>query len=125
MVGASGDPLLRRRYSWLFSYFIMTHFTIFGYARSKMTDAKLRTTVSKTLADLTRAVFWHVKAGQSGPLACQGGSKRSRRVEAAHRYVKAVPWQVKAIKAVPWQVKTGQSGRLAVHNGSWRVKAAH
>ncbi|KAL6146399.1 hypothetical protein ACLB2K_057078 [Fragaria x ananassa] len=30
-----------------------SHFTIFGYARSKMTDAELRTMVSKMLAELT------------------------------------------------------------------------
>lgn len=31
------------------SFFSSQHFTIFGYARSKMTDAELRDMVSKTL----------------------------------------------------------------------------
>ncbi|KAL6127496.1 hypothetical protein ACLB2K_070861 [Fragaria x ananassa] len=52
------------------------HFTIFGYARSKMTDAELRTTVSKMLADLTRAAPWHVKVGQGESKWSLGGLRQ-------------------------------------------------
>ncbi|KAJ9563862.1 hypothetical protein OSB04_009022 [Centaurea solstitialis] len=54
VVGASGD-LAKRRSFLHFSHFTMKvaslrfHFTIFGYARSKMSDAELRNMVSKTL----------------------------------------------------------------------------
>ncbi|KAL6224346.1 hypothetical protein ACLB2K_003201 [Fragaria x ananassa] len=101
-----------------------------------------------------KAVPWHVKAGQSGPLACQGGSKRLRRVKVV-KPIKAVragkgsqgmSRRPKAgqsglsrsrrslgismrVKAVPWHDKAGQSGHLTCQGGSqWlrlrRVKAA-
>ncbi|CAN6464685.1 unnamed protein product [Victoria cruziana] len=53
VVGASGDLAKKKIYPALFALFyegcLPEHFTIFGYARSKMTDAELRTMVSKTL----------------------------------------------------------------------------
>ncbi|RWW67163.1 hypothetical protein BHE74_00025411 [Ensete ventricosum] len=63
VVGASGDLAKKKIFPALFALyyedclpkvrcvimFSMQHFTIFGYARSKMTDAELRTMVSKTL----------------------------------------------------------------------------
>ncbi|PKA56919.1 Glucose-6-phosphate 1-dehydrogenase, chloroplastic [Apostasia shenzhenica] len=53
VVGASGDLARKKIFPALFALFyedcLPEHFTIFGYARSKMTDAELRTLVSKTL----------------------------------------------------------------------------
>lgn len=53
VVGASGDLARKKIFPALFALFyedcLPKHFTIFGYARSKMTDAELRTMVSKTL----------------------------------------------------------------------------
>ncbi|KAG6473697.1 hypothetical protein ZIOFF_067614 [Zingiber officinale] len=51
--GASGDLAKKKIFPALFALYyedcLPKHFTIFGYARSKMTDAELRTMVSKTL----------------------------------------------------------------------------
>ncbi|KAL3511469.1 hypothetical protein ACH5RR_030870 [Cinchona calisaya] len=53
VVGASGDLAKKKIFPALFALYyegyLPQHFTIFGYARSKMTDAELRTMVSKTL----------------------------------------------------------------------------
>ncbi|KAL9663736.1 hypothetical protein QQ045_019127 [Rhodiola kirilowii] len=53
VVGASGDLAKKKIFPALFALYyedcLPEHFTIFGYARSKMTDAELRTTVSSTL----------------------------------------------------------------------------
>ncbi|PKU74122.1 Glucose-6-phosphate 1-dehydrogenase 2, chloroplastic [Dendrobium catenatum] len=53
VVGASGDLAKKKIFPALFALFyegcLPEHFTIFGYARSKMADAELRTMVSKTL----------------------------------------------------------------------------
>ncbi|KAM0003796.1 putative glucose-6-phosphate dehydrogenase (NADP(+)) [Helianthus debilis subsp. tardiflorus] len=53
VVGASGDLAKKKIFPALFALFyegcLPKHFTIFGYARSKMSDAELRTMVSKTL----------------------------------------------------------------------------
>ncbi|KAK6930787.1 Glucose-6-phosphate dehydrogenase, C-terminal [Dillenia turbinata] len=53
VVGASGDLAKKKIFPALFALFyegcLPEHFTVFGYARSKMTDAELRTIVSKTL----------------------------------------------------------------------------
>ncbi|OAY84211.1 Glucose-6-phosphate 1-dehydrogenase, chloroplastic [Ananas comosus] len=53
VVGASGDLAKKKIFPALFALYyedcLPEHFTIFGYARSKMTDAELRTMVSKTL----------------------------------------------------------------------------
>lgn len=53
VVGASGDLAKKKIFPALFALyyegFLPEHFTVFGYARSKMTDAELRTMVSKTL----------------------------------------------------------------------------
>ncbi|KAJ8478660.1 hypothetical protein OPV22_022387 [Ensete ventricosum] len=53
VVGASGDLAKKKIFPALFALYyedcLPKHFTIFGYARSKMTDAELRTMVSKTL----------------------------------------------------------------------------
>ncbi|XXG41619.1 hypothetical protein AAC387_Pa01g2050 [Persea americana] len=53
VVGASGDLAKKKIYPALFALYyencLPKHFTIFGYARSKMTDAELRKMVSKTL----------------------------------------------------------------------------
>ncbi|XP_010250646.1 PREDICTED: glucose-6-phosphate 1-dehydrogenase, chloroplastic [Nelumbo nucifera] len=53
VVGASGDLAKKKIFPALFALFyedcLPKHFTIFGYARSKMTDAELRNMVSKTL----------------------------------------------------------------------------
>ncbi|XP_020577283.1 glucose-6-phosphate 1-dehydrogenase, chloroplastic-like [Phalaenopsis equestris] len=53
VVGASGDLARKKIFPALFALFyedcLPEHFTIFGYARSKMADAELRTMVSKTL----------------------------------------------------------------------------
>ncbi|KAJ6705139.1 GLUCOSE-6-PHOSPHATE 1-DEHYDROGENASE 2 CHLOROPLASTIC [Salix purpurea] len=54
VVGASGDLAKKKIFPALFALYYEViwwqHFTIFGYARSKMTDAELRNMVSKTLA---------------------------------------------------------------------------
>ncbi|MQL73178.1 hypothetical protein Taro_005547 [Colocasia esculenta] len=53
VVGASGDLAKKKIFPALFALYyedcLPKHFTIFGYARSKMTDAELRNMVSKTL----------------------------------------------------------------------------
>ncbi|KAL7606911.1 glucose-6-phosphate 1-dehydrogenase, chloroplastic [Lactuca sativa] len=53
VVGASGDLAKKKIFPALFALFyegcLPEHFTIYGYARSKMSDAELRTMVSKTL----------------------------------------------------------------------------
>ncbi|KAL0364350.1 UNVERIFIED_CONTAM: Glucose-6-phosphate 1-dehydrogenase, chloroplastic [Sesamum angustifolium] len=53
VVGASGDLAKKKIFPALFALYyedcLPEHFTIFGYARSKMTDAELRNIVSKTL----------------------------------------------------------------------------
>ncbi|KAG7593052.1 Glucose-6-phosphate dehydrogenase C-terminal [Arabidopsis thaliana x Arabidopsis arenosa] len=53
VVGASGDLAKKKIFPALFALYyegcLPEHFTIFGYARSKMTDAELRDMVSKTL----------------------------------------------------------------------------
>jgi len=53
VVGASGDLAKKKIFPALFALFyegcLPEHFTIFGYARSKMTDAELRNMVSRTL----------------------------------------------------------------------------
>ncbi|KAL6227609.1 hypothetical protein ACLB2K_001566 [Fragaria x ananassa] len=53
-LGASGDLVKKKIFSAFFVLYhdgcLPKHFIIFGYAQSKMTDAELRTMVSKTLA---------------------------------------------------------------------------
>ncbi|KAF8018396.1 hypothetical protein BT93_H3322 [Corymbia citriodora subsp. variegata] len=53
VVGASGDLAKRKIFPALFALFcedcLPKHFTIYGYARSKMTDAELRNMISKSL----------------------------------------------------------------------------
>ncbi|XP_031385938.1 glucose-6-phosphate 1-dehydrogenase, chloroplastic-like [Punica granatum] len=53
IVGASGDLAKKKIFPALFALYyedcLPKHFTIFGYARTKMTDAELRTMISKTL----------------------------------------------------------------------------
>ncbi|KAG6396415.1 hypothetical protein SASPL_142565 [Salvia splendens] len=53
VVGASGDLAKKKIFPALFALYyedcLPEHFTIFGYARSKMTDAELRDMVSRTL----------------------------------------------------------------------------
>lgn len=53
VVGASGDLAKKKIFPALFALYyegcLPEHFTIFGYARSKMTDDELRNMVSKTL----------------------------------------------------------------------------
>lgn len=53
IVGASGDLAKKKIFPALFALYyegcLPEHFTIFGYARSKMTDTELRNMVSKTL----------------------------------------------------------------------------
>lgn len=53
VVGASGDLAKKKIFPALFALYyegcLPEHFTIYGYARSKMTDAQLRDMVSKTL----------------------------------------------------------------------------
>ncbi|XP_042057273.1 glucose-6-phosphate 1-dehydrogenase, chloroplastic-like isoform X1 [Salvia splendens] len=53
IVGASGDLAKKKIFPALFALYyedcLPEHFTIFGYARSKMTDAELRDMVSRTL----------------------------------------------------------------------------
>ncbi|KAL4311232.1 hypothetical protein GQ457_01G001870 [Hibiscus cannabinus] len=53
VVGASGDLAKKKIFPALFALYyegcLPKHFTIYGYARSKMTDAELRSMVSKTL----------------------------------------------------------------------------
>uniref|UniRef100_A0A1J3GSS2 Glucose-6-phosphate 1-dehydrogenase n=1 Tax=Noccaea caerulescens TaxID=107243 RepID=A0A1J3GSS2_NOCCA len=53
VVGASGDLAKKKIFPALFALYyegcLPEHFTIFGYARSKMTDGQLRDMVSKTL----------------------------------------------------------------------------
>ncbi|XP_075495297.1 glucose-6-phosphate 1-dehydrogenase, chloroplastic-like isoform X1 [Primulina tabacum] len=53
VVGASGDLAKKKIFPALFALYyedcLPEHFSIFGYARSKMTDAELRNMVSKTL----------------------------------------------------------------------------
>ncbi|KAG6476972.1 glucose-6-phosphate 1-dehydrogenase, chloroplastic-like [Zingiber officinale] len=53
VVGASGDLAKKKIFPALFALYcehcLPKNFTIFGYARSKMTDAELRTMVSRTL----------------------------------------------------------------------------
>ncbi|KAK9675364.1 hypothetical protein RND81_11G003000 [Saponaria officinalis] len=53
VVGASGDLAKKKIFPALFALYyegcLPKHFTIFGYARSKMTDEELRNMVSKTL----------------------------------------------------------------------------
>ncbi|KAJ0235422.1 Glucose-6-phosphate 1-dehydrogenase 3 [Hirschfeldia incana] len=53
VVGASGDLAKKKIFPALFALYyegcLPQHFTIYGYARSKMTDAELRDMVSKTL----------------------------------------------------------------------------
>ncbi|KAK4488744.1 hypothetical protein RD792_004527 [Penstemon davidsonii] len=53
VVGASGDLAKKKIFPALFALYyedcLPKHFTIFGYARSKMTDAELRNMVRKTL----------------------------------------------------------------------------
>ncbi|KAG8502148.1 hypothetical protein CXB51_000265 [Gossypium anomalum] len=53
VVGASGDLAKKKIFPALFALYyegcLPKHFTVYGYARSKMTDAELRNIVSKTL----------------------------------------------------------------------------
>ncbi|XP_031492872.1 glucose-6-phosphate 1-dehydrogenase, chloroplastic-like isoform X2 [Nymphaea colorata] len=53
VVGASGDLAKKKIFPALFALYyegcFPEHFTIFGYARSKMTDEELRVTISRTL----------------------------------------------------------------------------
>lgn len=53
VVGASGDLAKKKIFPALFALYyedcLPKHFTVYGYARSKMTDAELRTMVSRTL----------------------------------------------------------------------------
>ncbi|XP_038704145.1 glucose-6-phosphate 1-dehydrogenase, chloroplastic-like isoform X2 [Tripterygium wilfordii] len=53
VVGASGDLAKKKIFPALFALYyedcLPEHFTVYGYARSKMTDAELRNMVSKTL----------------------------------------------------------------------------
>jgi len=53
VVGASGDLAKKKIFPALFALFyedcLPEHFTVFGYARSKMNDAELRTMISRTL----------------------------------------------------------------------------
>ncbi|GFY88104.1 glucose-6-phosphate dehydrogenase 2 [Actinidia rufa] len=53
VVGASGDLAKKKIFPALFALYyedcLPEHFTIFGYARSKMTDAELRNMISRTL----------------------------------------------------------------------------
>lgn len=53
VVGASGDLAKKKIFPALFALyyqgFLPEHFTLFGYARSKMTDEELRTMISRTL----------------------------------------------------------------------------
>ncbi|XP_031272785.1 glucose-6-phosphate 1-dehydrogenase, chloroplastic-like [Pistacia vera] len=53
VVGASGDLAKKKIFPALFALYyedcLPKHFTIYGYARSKMSDAELRTMVSRTL----------------------------------------------------------------------------
>lgn len=53
VVGASGDLAKKKIFPALFALYyedcLPNHFTVYGYARSKMTDAELRNMVSKTL----------------------------------------------------------------------------
>jgi glucose-6-phosphate 1-dehydrogenase len=53
VVGASGDLAKKKIFPALFALYyedcLPKHFSIFGYARSKMTDAELRDMVSRTL----------------------------------------------------------------------------
>ncbi|KAK3033362.1 hypothetical protein RJ639_034412, partial [Escallonia herrerae] len=53
VVGASGDLAKKKIFPALFALYyegcLPEHFTVFGYARSKMTDAELRNMVSRTL----------------------------------------------------------------------------
>ncbi|ERN06312.1 hypothetical protein AMTRI_Chr06g191630 [Amborella trichopoda] len=53
VVGASGDLAKKKIFPALFALFyedcLPKHFTVYGYARSKMTDAELRNMVAKTL----------------------------------------------------------------------------
>ncbi|EOX99740.1 PREDICTED: glucose-6-phosphate 1-dehydrogenase, chloroplastic isoform X1 [Theobroma cacao] len=53
VVGASGDLAKKKIFPALFALYyedcLPKHFTVYGYARSKMTDAELRNMVSKTL----------------------------------------------------------------------------
>ncbi|PIA51033.1 hypothetical protein AQUCO_01100093v1 [Aquilegia coerulea] len=53
VVGASGDLAKKKIFPALFALYyedcLPKHFTVFGYARSKMTDAELRDMVSRTL----------------------------------------------------------------------------
>ncbi|CAN6477820.1 unnamed protein product [Victoria cruziana] len=53
VVGASGDLAKKKIFPALFALYyegcLPEHFTIFGYARSKMTDEELRVTISRTL----------------------------------------------------------------------------
>ncbi|CAN0929196.1 Glucose-6-phosphate 1-dehydrogenase 2, chloroplastic [Linum grandiflorum] len=53
VVGASGDLAKKKIFPALFALYyegcLPKHFTVFGYARSKMTDAELRNMVSRTL----------------------------------------------------------------------------
>lgn len=53
VVGASGDLAKKKIFPALFALYyegcLPKHFTVYGYARSKMTDAELRTMVSQTL----------------------------------------------------------------------------
>ncbi|CAN1137224.1 Glucose-6-phosphate 1-dehydrogenase, chloroplastic [Linum perenne] len=53
VVGASGDLAKKKIFPALFALYyegcLPKHFTVFGYARSKMSDAELRNMVSKTL----------------------------------------------------------------------------
>jgi len=53
VVGASGDLAKKKIFPALFALFyedcLPEHFTVFGYARSKMNDTELRTMISRTL----------------------------------------------------------------------------
>ncbi|KAK4764735.1 hypothetical protein SAY86_025825 [Trapa natans] len=53
VVGASGDLAKKKIFPALFALYyedcLPEHFTVFGYARTKMADAELRTMISKTL----------------------------------------------------------------------------
>ncbi|KAG0446596.1 hypothetical protein HPP92_028757 [Vanilla planifolia] len=53
IVGASGDLARKKIFPALFALFyeecLPKHFTVFGFARSKMTDAELRTMIGRTL----------------------------------------------------------------------------
>ncbi|KAF9622311.1 hypothetical protein IFM89_031114 [Coptis chinensis] len=53
VVGASGDLAKKKIFPALFALYyedcLPKHFTVFGYARSKMTDAELRVMISRTL----------------------------------------------------------------------------